>query len=916
MSGELPKILYCTFDGIPEPTGTSARAVERIRALEGRVNADGLVLKTTEHGHIERFHGMRLMRVPVGPGDLPARAQAFERAVRRQLESDEYQLVHFTDPFAGYALCELRPHYKFKLVYEVAGLPSVEVRYTHPHLEGDRRFMARLRRQELYCLMNADAVVVGSEQTARMAHGLGVSRERMTVIPALVDLSIYAKEVLPPPDRVPMRVVYLGGQQTWQGLSTLVFAASIAARTASLRLTIVGPQNPSVRQQLDEAIKHRKLAEMVEFLAPLAEEELPGLLAACDVGAAPLEKSERNTVQGAPVAKIAHYLAAGRPVVASDLPIVREICDEGCAALHKAGDEADMARRLVELAHDPPRRVAMGARARALALDRLSSDRGRTALLILYARLLPKGGAALLLPRARARVPAGETPTSLGSGALDQTPSGLPLRPEEATLTSDLGAQDVSPPRAAEGSMAPSARSRGFEDGHATNGVSRASPGAPGAAPMETSPKAVVGSAATASRIVSLGSVPVAASAPDSPGAPLSNASAPVVVQLPEPPTVSPGASALEVPAPAVQRRESTAASVPASPGAQISEATAPDSQRPARTAASPPVSPGTLMSKVTAPEIQRPKAIAAPLVSPGAAMSKPTAPPILRPVPAAASAPASPRALTPKVSAADVQRPAPPAAPLVSPGAPMPKPTTPPVLRPVSTVAAVPASPVAPISEAAAPEVQRLEPPTAAVSASPGALKPRESAAAVQRPAFTGASPGAPMFEATAPGGQRPKSTPAVIVSPSAPSKATMPPGLRPALVPISPVAPMSEATVPAVQRPAPASVPAFDTGRSDVSRRGPIEKGARDVDALAPVSPRVEAAAPKAPFAAREPLASSASELTKPPSAQQVQKYPGQGLTPASGVPPAEEWMGHLLFGYSPFGALPVRRGSGSIA
>jgi glycosyltransferase involved in cell wall biosynthesis len=394
VTGELPKVLYCSFDVIPAPTGSSARAVGFIRALEGRAAVDGLTLKTPELAHIERLHGMRLLRVPVGPGDLPARAQAFERAVRRQLEGDEYQLVHFTDPFGGYPLCELKRQYKYKVVYEVIGFPSVEVPSTHPHLEGDRRFMARLRRQELFCLMNADAVVVGSEQTARMVQGLGVSREHITVVPTQVDPAPYAQVPLPAPDREPMRVLYLGGQQAWQGLGTLVFAASIAAKNAQLSLTIAGPENPAVRSQLEEAVRHRRLTGLVEFLAPVPPEELPKLLGDFDLGAAPLEKGERNTVQGAPIAKIAHYLAAGRPIVAADLPAVRELCDERCAAFYKPGEEADLARRLVELAHDPARRVAMGARARALAAERAGAERGPARLLKLIAGLLGEVGEA------------------------------------------------------------------------------------------------------------------------------------------------------------------------------------------------------------------------------------------------------------------------------------------------------------------------------------------------------------------------------------------------------------------------------------------------------------------------------------------------------------------------------------------
>ena len=82
------KILFCAFQVIPEPSGASTRVAGFLRALQGKCTVDALTAKSPDVAHIERFFGARLMRVPVGAGDLAARSQAFERAVTRQLESD------------------------------------------------------------------------------------------------------------------------------------------------------------------------------------------------------------------------------------------------------------------------------------------------------------------------------------------------------------------------------------------------------------------------------------------------------------------------------------------------------------------------------------------------------------------------------------------------------------------------------------------------------------------------------------------------------------------------------------------------------------------------------------------------------------------------------------------------------------
>ena len=140
------EILFCAFKVVPDNSGISARASEFLRVMQGKATFDALTLKTPDHPHIERYLGVRLMRVPVGNGDIASRLQAFERAVIRQLESDEYQLVHFTDPFSGNILADLKSKHHFKLVYDACGFPSVELPYTDPHLEGDRKFMADLKR--------------------------------------------------------------------------------------------------------------------------------------------------------------------------------------------------------------------------------------------------------------------------------------------------------------------------------------------------------------------------------------------------------------------------------------------------------------------------------------------------------------------------------------------------------------------------------------------------------------------------------------------------------------------------------------------------------------------------------------------------------------------------------------------------
>jgi glycosyltransferase involved in cell wall biosynthesis len=389
---DLPRLLLCSFDVIPGPSGSSRRLTEYLKALPDRFSVVVLSAKTPDHSHIEKYQGARLLRVPVGSGDLASRIQSFERAVRRQLESEDYALAHFTDPFGGYALCELKGDYGYRLIYEAQTFPSQELRYTHPQTDGDRRFLSKIRRQELFCLMNADLVVTGSQTTRAYIQGLGAAEDQLRTIRAPVDLKPYDPEVLGAPDGSPLRMMYLGSHVGWQGLPTLLRATALAAQQVDVRLTLVGAHHPDWKPHLEDLVNDLGLKEKVDFQPPVIHDDLVKVLALADVGVLPLDDSERNRLQGGPLAKVSEYLAAGRPVIAADLPVTRELVPRDAAVFFPPGDAKALSERILDLARDVPRRVAMGKAGRAFAEKVLDAGRIRGQLLDLYDSLLEKRG--------------------------------------------------------------------------------------------------------------------------------------------------------------------------------------------------------------------------------------------------------------------------------------------------------------------------------------------------------------------------------------------------------------------------------------------------------------------------------------------------------------------------------------------
>jgi glycosyltransferase involved in cell wall biosynthesis len=388
---DLPRLLLCSFDVIPGPSGSSRRLTEYLKALPDRFSVVVLSAKTPDHSHIEKYQGARLLRVPVGGGDLVSRIQAFERAVKRQLDSEDYALAHFTDPFGGYVLCETKADYGYRLVYEAQTFPSQDLRYTHPQLEGDKRFLAKIRRQELFCLMNADLVITGSQATRSYIQSLGAATEQVRVMRAPVDLGPYTPDILGVPDSQPMRLMYLGSQAGWQGLPTLVRALALALEQGvEVKLSLVGPRSADWQPHLEDLAKDLNIRENIEFQAPVPHDDLVKVLATADVGVLPLEDVDRNRLQGGPLSKVSEYFAAGRPVLAADLPVTRELLPASATVFHTPGDAKALADSIVELARDVPRRMELGREARAFAEHELDAGLIRGKLLDIYDELLGK----------------------------------------------------------------------------------------------------------------------------------------------------------------------------------------------------------------------------------------------------------------------------------------------------------------------------------------------------------------------------------------------------------------------------------------------------------------------------------------------------------------------------------------------
>jgi glycosyltransferase involved in cell wall biosynthesis len=162
-------------------------------------------------------------------------------------------------------------------------------------------------------------------------------------------------------------VGYVGRLQTLdidKGAGTLIRAI---AQVPGVQFALVGGPDDAAEALRAEWAQLGRPAEHFRYVGQVPADQVPGWLAAFDVGAIPLPFTTHFAYYASPM-KLFEYLAAGVAVVASDLPSMREVVTEGeTALLHPPSDTAALAAALARLHDDRALRARIAAAGKQLA---------------------------------------------------------------------------------------------------------------------------------------------------------------------------------------------------------------------------------------------------------------------------------------------------------------------------------------------------------------------------------------------------------------------------------------------------------------------------------------------------------------------------------------------------------------------
>ncbi len=260
---------------------------------------------------------------------------------------------------------------------EINGLPELE------RTDSGNRGLRRARRIRRLAYRVTKRIFVPTERLADLlAERLGLPRSRFCVIPNGADLNLFARMDKTEARRVlgfPIEqkiVVYVGKLARWQGVETLVDSSEKLSHAPGVQVLVVG-DGPS-RESIAARITEKHLEAVVRLTGPMPHDRIPMVLAAADLCVAPFTR-ERNDVVGISPIKLFEYLAAGRPIVASDVEGVAEVVRDG-GILVAPDSASDLASAIDGVLRNPDRLMNLERRAADLAKASSWKSRARMVL--------------------------------------------------------------------------------------------------------------------------------------------------------------------------------------------------------------------------------------------------------------------------------------------------------------------------------------------------------------------------------------------------------------------------------------------------------------------------------------------------------------------------------------------------------
>jgi glycosyltransferase involved in cell wall biosynthesis len=362
VSVTIVRILYLSDIRFPLERANGIQTMETCHALASRGHEVTLLVRPdtqTPPRDPFDYYGLpadRRLRVQhiVPRGGARMRRARYLIVSWREARRGRHDIVFTRDLGVASALLRIGRPVRRPLVYESHGLAAVVGASLGSLVSTGRSASARKQRRlwarEQRVWQHADGYVAITAALAQELEAHFGPRDNLAVVPDGVRLP-EARPSAPVLPATSPCLAYAGHLYPWKGVDTFVRAL---VHLPEARGLIVGghPGEPDLAR-LQRLAAELHLSGRITFTGLVAPAHVAGFLQQADVLVLPNSATAISARYSSPL-KLFEYLAAGRPIIASDLPAFREVLRDGANALLVPADNAGaIAGAVRRLAADP-----------------------------------------------------------------------------------------------------------------------------------------------------------------------------------------------------------------------------------------------------------------------------------------------------------------------------------------------------------------------------------------------------------------------------------------------------------------------------------------------------------------------------------------------------------------------------------
>lgn len=343
------RAVYAAFDLFPTSKGAATHISHMAKFLFEKYN--GGLLLTLGNQYYPRQEVEEYIEIRRFSENIPnylQRAQAFTNHVIDNISQlPTLEIVHFRDVWSGLGILQQERNYK--ALFEVNGLPSIELPYRYPGLLHGT--LDKIQQMEAFCFEHSDHLIAPSQVIKEHLISRGVPHNKIDVVTNAASPAPTFEKVQELPERF---ILYFGAVQPWQGIDTLLKAFALLKDISPLKLVICCAGKPKLTKVYRKLSEKLGISDNIIWQYRIGKSELNTYIKEALLTVAPLKECSRNVEQGCSPLKIFESMACRTAVVASDLPVTREIIQNGITGKLVRPDRPQELSRAIRLMLEYP----------------------------------------------------------------------------------------------------------------------------------------------------------------------------------------------------------------------------------------------------------------------------------------------------------------------------------------------------------------------------------------------------------------------------------------------------------------------------------------------------------------------------------------------------------------------------------